>query len=112
MAKLENWTPHEITLFLADGVTKKVIPSSGIARVKQTNFVLGPLAVDEGDIPLVHSEFGAVEGLPCPMPGTMYIVSSLVASAAKDRDDLLVPTGFVRDEGGNILGCTGLQTNF
>jgi hypothetical protein len=35
--------------------------------------------------------FGAVEGLPEPQENTLYIVSGMVLSAVKDRDDLVAP---------------------
>lgn len=48
--------------------------------------------------------------LPPEEPGTMLIVSALVANAgmAHGRKDLLVPTRMVRDVEGRIVGCLAL----
>ena len=52
--------------------------------------------------------FGAVEGLPDPEEGVVWIVSRVVAEAAKERDDLLVTDDAVRDDQGRIIGCRAL----
>ena len=51
---------------------------------------------------------GAVEGLPEERDDTLIIVSSLVAQAARDRSDLVIPNEAVRDEKGQIVGCKSL----
>lgn len=104
-----NYTPHPLTLFHTDGKTSTVLPSVGVARVKQDSEVVEILNLDGGDLPIVRSTFGEVEGLPDPDGETIFIVSSMVAAAAKNRDDLVSPTGFIRDAEGKILGATGLQ---
>lgn len=93
----------------------------------------------EYNIPVVKTVFGDVEGLPlacencksyhicvdgygnlpftkdftCQQPSIIYIVSSLVAQAAKDRNDVIAPdtspAGVVRDEQGRIIGVKRFQ---
>jgi len=59
-------------------------------------------------IDIMEKSFNEVEGLPEPQEDTYYIVSALVAGAAKNRDDLLIPNDIVRDEAGRIIGCRNL----
>lgn len=84
--KIRNYTPHTITLA---GDTRTVLPSEGIARVD--------------GLPL-----GPVVGLPNPRPGTLYVVSVIVAERLPERDDLRVPGEQIRDEQGRIIGCRSL----
>lgn len=78
--KFINLTPHAVVL--NDG---RVFETSGIiARVSQTIS-----SFDENGIAI--ASFGEIENLPEPKQDTMYIVSGLVASAAKDRCDLVSP---------------------
>lgn len=98
--QLVNCTPHAINII--DGPT---IPPSGIvARVKATTVKVG----DINGIPVTATMFGEVENLPEPEFGTIYIVSSLVAQARPDRDDLFIPNESVRDDQGRIIGCRSL----
>ena len=104
---LKNFTPHNVVIVVDS--TKLVIPSDGIARVTETKTATPSIDVDGVTIETFRSEFGEVENLPPKEEGVMIIVSALVASAAKGRDDLLVPGELVRDDGGNIVGCKSLR---
>ena len=106
--KLKNFTPHNVVI-VNDDATKIVIPSDGIARVTETKTVAPSIDVDGVIIETFISSFGEVENLPPQEEGVMVIVSALAASAAKGRDDLLVPGELVRDDGGNIVGCKSLR---
>ena len=106
--KLKNFTPHNVVIVI-NNATKIVIPSDGIARVTETKTVAPSIDVDGAIIETFISAFGEVENLPPQEEGVMLIVSALVASAAKGRDDLLVPGELVRDDGGNIVGCKSLR---
>lgn len=99
--EIVNYTPHEIAVITKWSKTR--IPSAGIARVSQKNTIVDEI---EG-FDIFQAEYGAVEGLPEPQNNTLYIVSAIVKSALPSRDDLLVPTEFIRDEAGKILGCRG-----
>ena len=105
--KLKNFTPHNVVIVIND--SKIVIPSDGIARVTETKTITPSIDVDGVVIETFVSAFGEVENLPPQEEGVMVIVSALVASAAKGRDDLLVPGELVRDDGGNIVGCKSLR---
>ena len=78
--KFVNLTPHD--LMLNDGT---IVPASGtVARVSSsfTEF-------DENGI--CRQVFGDVQGLPEPKDDTIFVVSALVLSAVKDRDDVVAP---------------------
>ena len=105
--KIKNFTPHNVVVIVNE--TKIVIPSDGIARVTETKTVAPSIDVDGVAVETFVSAFGEVENLPPQEEGVMVIVSALVASAAKGRDDLLVPGELVRDDGGNIVGCKSLR---
>ena len=105
---LINLTPHVVNLVTSDG-TVTIPPNGTVARCAVTREVIGQVEIEAygATIPLTSTRFGAVEGLPEPVPGTLFIVSALVAQAAK-RDDLVIPDDAVRDEAGRIIGCRAL----
>lgn len=105
--KLKNFTPHNVVIVMNE--TKIVIPSDGIARVTETKTAAPSIDVDGVVIETFKSSFGEVENLPPQEDGVMVIVSAMAASAAKDRNDLLVPGELVRDNDGNIIGCKSLR---
>ena len=105
--KLKNFTPHNVVIVINNSTI--VIPSDGIARVTETKTATPSIDVDGVIIETFISAFGEVENLPPQEEGVMLIVSALAASAAKGRDDLLVPGELVRDDGGNIVGCKSLR---
>lgn len=124
-----NLTPHAIKfmypLYNEDGTIAEYeldieVPASGqIARVAAKTI---PVMTDEIDIdsnvvqepytingiPVTTTEFGEVENLPDPEPGTIYIVSSLVAQRVPERTDVFIPNESVRDSEGRIVGCLSL----
>lgn len=111
-----NCTPHDITLYALDGVTKiGVVPRSGLIpraseesvqvewdRVKNLGGAL---------VPSVKTTYGKLENCPEPRPGVILIVSAIAAKAAKDTgrttSDLKTPGKGVRDEKGLIIGACG-----
>lgn len=104
MTQIINLTPHLITLINAHGGTR-VIPSDGrVPRVAATRNVVDQVA----GVPVVEVTTGAVEGLPDPAPGTVLIVSRMVAEAAPHRRDLVAPDELVRDDAGVVVGCRQL----
>ena len=105
---LKNFTPHNVVIVMNE-TTKIVIPSDGIARVTETKTATPSIDVDGVVIETFKSSFGEVENLPPQEDGVMVIVSAMAASAAKDRNDLLVPGELVRDNDGNIIGCKSLR---
>ena len=99
-----NLTPHAITFVNDEGKPISSIPSNGIARVASMTTVVGYINC----IPVTETTFGEVEGLPEAKPGTCYVVSRMVATAAK-RNDLYVPGMQVRDAEGHVIGCKSLD---
>ena len=103
MTKFVNLTPHAITLRRSDSPVGEAFPASGtVARCAVEKVQIGEI----DGTPVYRSLFGDVVGLPEPVEGTVYIVSQLVAQAARNRSDLVFPDSLVRDEDGRIIGCT------
>jgi hypothetical protein len=94
-----NLTPHEIRL--NDG---RVFPPAGVvARVSTSH-----TPFDENGVCAV--QFGEIVGLPAPQDGILYIVSGMVAAAAKRNDVVSPATGHPdakRDERGQIISVPG-----
>ena len=119
-----NLTPHQINLYnIADctevqqGSYKSLVlregaqalatyPSMGVARATATKAVVDQLEIAGQVVTINATTYGEPEGLPEPKTDTIYIVSALTAQAAKDRHDLLIVDGTVRDGDGRICGCT------
>ena len=97
--KYVNLTPHPVRL--NDG--REFPPSGTVARVAASY-----TPFDENGV--CRAVFGPVQGLPDPQPGVIYIVSALVAQAAR-RDDVVSPaTGHPlarRDASGQIVSVPG-----
>lgn len=101
-----NLTPHDICILPQSGAelqNQRIIPPSGtIARCDTEEVHCGTI----DGIPVYHTTYGQVHGMPEPVKETVYIVSYVVARAlASSRHDLVIPAGFERDEKGNIIGC-------
>ncbi len=105
--RLVNLTPHPVAIETPVG--RLTVPPSGtVARVSETVVPDGTVVVDGLEVPVVRRGLGEVVDLPAPEPGTLYLVPGLVADAARDREDLVVPTDFVRDEAGRIIAARAL----
>lgn len=109
--QLINVTPHAIILRPDEGQEVILPPSGQVARVAVSQDVVAQV----GEIPIVATRFGDVEGLPEPRPGVLYVASTLVAqaAAAAGRRDVVSPdTGptAVRDGEGRIVAVRRLQT--
>ena len=97
-----NLTPHPVTIG-----TVTIPPSGEVARVDSTECPAG----DFGGIPLITSSFGEVTGLPDPQGDTLYIVSGMVRSAVPTRNDIASPSGLIRNDSGQVVGCSHLTIN-
>lgn len=75
-----NLTPH--ILRLNDG--REFPPSGTVARVAAEYSEFDARGV-------CRAIFGAPSGVPEPTPGTLYIVSGMVAAAMPDRADVVAP---------------------
>lgn len=103
-ASFINLTPHDITLLNDEGVVERIIPSSGVARLKAITVQEPPVL----GIPISKTVYSEPVGLPPHETGVYFIVSQLIKNALPHRADLLVPAEVVRDSEGNILGCKSL----
>ena len=106
--RIVNLTPHPINFLGADNRVILTVPSSGVARAAQRRENIGIIYADGVTLPVTRSVFGAVEGLPAPEAGTIYIVSAITAQAVPECGDVFVVDDSVRDENGRIIGVRGL----
>ncbi len=107
-----NLTPHAITLRAPDGSDTTIPPSGTVARVQMTE---GRVETIRGFPCLVATSptYDAIDGLPGPVPGTIYVVSGrvLTALAGQGRTDVYGPgtgptDGAIRDDVGRIIAVT------
>ena len=105
--KLVNLTPHEIRLIPEDGIEVVLPPSGEVARCAVERRLVGQLLCHSVLVPLHRTVFGAVEGLPKPQDGVVYVVSALVAQAAR-RPDVVSVDDAVRDSEGRVVGARAL----
>lgn len=124
MNTIINLTPHQINLYSVNDCTEvqsgsykslvlregaKAIatyPSMGVARATASKAVVDQLEIAGQVVAINATTYGEPEGLPDAVEGTYYIVSALTAQAARDRHDLLIVDGTVRDADNRICGCT------
>jgi hypothetical protein len=107
--RLVNLTPHPVNLLLGER-TITVPPEGIVARVREEILPDTGIVLDDGvEVPVVRKVLREVVGLPEPSEGVFFIVSLAVAQAAREREDLLVPDDFVRDEEGRITGARRLS---
>jgi hypothetical protein len=106
MEKLINLTPHKIVVRPGAGADIVIEPTAPTARMAVKSVIGTPI----DGIPVTRQEFGAIENLPEPQAGTVFIVSTLIASAVKRPDVLSPDTGptAIR-ENGQIVAVRGLQ---
>jgi hypothetical protein len=105
-----NLTPHTVNIVDANNETIRQYPSAGVARAKTIAEHVGEV----DGIPVLATAFGDVEGLPEPQDDTIYIVSMVVAQAARERIDIVAPdtgpTAYRYTDGpqkGQIIGVRG-----
>lgn len=106
--KIVNLTPHALNFLDAENRVILTVPSSGLARAAQRRESIGTIYAGGVTLPVTRSVFGAVEGLPAPEAGTIYVVSAITAQAVPEREDVLIVDDSVRDENGRIIGVRGL----
>ena len=106
--KIVNLTPHALNFLDAENRVMLTVPSSGVARAAQRRENIGTIDADGVTLPVTRSVFGAVDGLPAPEAGTIYVVSAITAQAVPEREDVLIVDDSGRDENGRIIGVRGL----
>ena len=105
MMQIINATPHDVNIVGENGQVVRTYAASGICP----RCSVSREAVDEIDgIRINRTVFGDIVGLPEYVEGTYYIVSVIVANAAKGRQDLLITDDAVRDDKGRVIGCRAL----
>jgi hypothetical protein len=119
--KLVNLTSHELNVYNSEGKVILSIPppkDTPIPRVSIKSEVVGTIDVDGVEVPIRRVVYGDVENLPPPEEGTIYVVSTFITLALRDkgikREDLLSPDtntdSVIRDKDGRVLGVKYLQT--
>ena len=101
--KLVNLTGHDLRL----GNSSTLLRSKGRARVRGDMHEAGTVeisGVPSASLPILEVEERAIEGLPAPQKDTLYIVSGIVASAAK-RADVVAPSRVERSGNGRVSAC-------
>lgn len=104
MTNFVNLTPHAINIFDGDTEVLTIAPSGTVARCTQKD----ELHEEINGVKIFKQVFGEVVDLPEPQENVFFIVSRLVASAAANRTDLLVPGALKRNDQGQPVGCIGL----
>jgi len=113
--RIINLTPHSLNLRGTDATSPlmasvqiTVPPSGTVARLAVSRKNCGEVVADGGiRLAVSRATFGEIAELPVPEVGTVFVVSALVAEAAK-RVDVFSPGELVRDETGNVIGANGL----
>jgi hypothetical protein len=103
-----NLTPHAINLADDSGnVIATFQPSGNVARVATSQVVVRELA----GRPVSRTTFGEVTGVPAPVDGVSYLVSTAVAQAAARPDVVSPDTGptAIRKDG-QVVAVRGFQT--
>jgi len=114
MITIINLTEHDVVIQTEDDRKVVIKPSGQVARVSAEMHTIGTLEIDGIPVRVRKTVFGEVTGLPERKDETtVYVVSSLVAQARKERDDLFAPDtapdSAVRDEEKRIIAVRGLQ---
>jgi hypothetical protein len=92
----------------AEGNVVATFPPSGTtARLATSAEIVGSLM----GCPITRTSFGEITGLPETKPGVVYLVSTLVAQAARRADVVAPDTGptAVRKDG-QVVAVRGFQT--
>lgn len=102
--KIINLTPHDLRIINGGGAVRTYPPTGQIARV---NLKYVPSETIE-NIQTFRVTPGEIEGLPDQTPGTVYVVSAVLAAMVK-RADVMSPGELVRNALGHPVACKGLQ---
>jgi len=100
--RLVNLTGHRVTMISWNDHTVH-IPSSGYLRVESSSDPGEVMLVEGLRMPLIEIRERRVEG-PDIEPGTLYVVSGVVA-AKSHRADFIVPSRVERNKHGTVIGC-------
>lgn len=107
--RIVNLTPHPLAIMTPRG-TIEIAPEATVARV-ETHTEARPdllIAGFEAPVECVSLATGDVHNLPEAEPNTVYVVSSIVATAVPHRSDVATPHDLIRDDAGFVTGCRSL----
>jgi hypothetical protein len=103
-----NLTLHPVTVYDGDQVVASWPPSGAFARLVESQTPAPAVVTGQGPVPVTEIAYAAsVADLPEPVPGTVFLVSRVLAAAVA-REDLFFPAEEVRDDTGRIIGCRTL----
>ena len=100
-----NLTPHPVSVKQIDGSFLNLPKCDNPARCSVTFQDV----TTADNIAVKRQVFGSVQNLPDPQYGTLFLVSLVVAQAAKFRGDLVSPGAAIRNADGVQIGCDGLS---
>lgn len=101
-----NLTPHTIAIY-KEGDVDTIKPFGFYPRV-----VLDQEELTKVDgVPIIKRQAVETLHLPAPQEGIYYIVSSMVRMANPNRKDLVSPGSPIKDERGQLIGCTNFVAN-
>lgn len=105
-----NLTPHAISVADESGNSLYDVPPSGV--IPRVSVGYSDVGEVEG-VPVVRAVYGAVEDLPEPVEGTVFIVSGMVRERISNRNDVVSPdTGpTCLREDGRIVAVTRFVTS-
>lgn len=102
-----NLTPHPVIILLDKGEINNY-ESQGSLRLSTSTIKIDNL---DDRTPISITKFGDLVDAPQVNNDTMYIVSSIICNANRDRADFFIPDQIVRNENGKIIGCRSLTQN-
>lgn len=113
-----NCTPHDVAvyrsadccmyygcLYLREGDTEPLCVYPAAKKPAHAIYVQRTAGLADGDL-IDRLAPREIISLPGPKPYTYYIVSKLLAKACPEKEDLIFPGTLVRDESGDVVGCT------
>ena len=106
--RIVNLTPHAVRIVTERGEAQYELPGGSTpARVHEEVQAVDLVSANGFTSPIRNLITSAIDDLPAPQLGTLFVVSRITAMASQ-RADLVFPHGEVRDTAGQIIGVTGL----
>lgn len=104
-----NHTPHTVVIVCEDGRLWELPAVQPIPRYTEVRTHVGTVPGPDGArVAVTQTRLGDPVDVPPYLPGTLRIVSRMVAASLPGRQDLVCPDDLVRDEGGRVVGCRAL----
>lgn len=108
-----NLMKHACTLKIR-GETHTFPPSGKVAHVEEILTPVNTVKISGVQVPICSRRFGTVENLPPVIPGTIYIVPSMVLQAVPERGDVFAPDSgksAQRNDKGHVVSVCQLIGN-